>query len=97
MFYSLGDEMKCCKDCPEYDLCEEKKGCCDMCDFYNPKTKKCANKRKKKTDEEILSRKKVEEEEAELLEDADELNPLEEDYELKDPYEEDAMDEFFDT
>jgi hypothetical protein len=94
-------KMKCCKECPEYDLCDEKKGCCDMCDFYSPKTKKCAHiKKKKKDDKEVLSRKKVEEEEEE-----EEVEPLEdeplkditEELSDEDMYADEEMDDFFNT
>lgn len=90
--------MKCCEECPEYDVCDEKTGCCDMCDFYSPKTKKCAYiKKKKKTDkDEVLSRKKVEDEDKDPL-DEEGINDLEEDYEETDPYEDDNMEDFFNT
>lgn len=93
-------KMKCCRECPEYDVCEEKKGCCDMCDFYNPKTKKCAYIKKNKKSSKDLKRKKLEEELEEDLEPPEEegIEKLEEEYDDKDPLDYDEeMDDFFNT
>jgi hypothetical protein len=93
--------MKCCKECPEYDLCEDKKKCCDMCDFYNPKTKKCAKiKKSKKKGKELPGRKKIEDaeedaEEAEPLENEEGLESPEEEDEDTNPYENEEFEDFY--
>ncbi|MFH1125811.1 MAG: hypothetical protein V1703_01680 [Candidatus Altiarchaeota archaeon] len=100
-------KMKCCKECPEYDLCEDKKKCCDMCDFYNTKTRKCAYiKKRKKDDKGVIRKKKLGEEDEEdtvSLNDEEEetpqneLNELEGEESERDPYGNDDMDDFFNT
>ncbi|MBM3309483.1 MAG: hypothetical protein FJY77_04440 [Candidatus Altiarchaeales archaeon] len=95
--------MKCCKECPEYDVCDDRKKCCDMCDFYNPKTKKCAYiKKKKKSEKDMIGRKKIlededVEEDLEPLEEDENINDPEDEYSDKDPFEEEDINDFFDT
>ena len=92
--------MKCCEECPEYEFCEEKTGCCDMCDLYNPKTKRCSKKgKKRKEGEEVLSRKKIEKEEED--EDLDsfreDAKKIRDEYDNINPYGEDELNEFYET